>query len=105
MKPSPESSVCAKSLTHRKGKGSMNSDIHDIAKWARSQAWRVENDSKGYTRFYDPRGNYVTCYPATPSNARRRMQDLQGKLKKAGLPWPAPGKKEQRSQRKKGGAK
>lgn len=64
----------------------------------------------GYTRFYDhhhhpPRGNYVTCYPATPSNARRRMQDLQGKLKKAGLPWPAPSKKEQRSQRKQGGAK
>lgn len=32
----------------------MNSDINNIAGWARSQGWRVEDDSKGYTRFYDP---------------------------------------------------
>jgi hypothetical protein len=83
----------------------MNNDIDDIAKWATSQGWRVADDSKGYTRFYDPQGNYVTRYPATPSNARRRMQDLHGNLKKAGLPWPAPSKKEQRAQRKMGGTK
>lgn len=81
----------------------MNGDINNIAEWARSQGWRVEDDSKGYTRFYDPQGNYVTNYPATPSNARRRMQDLQGKLRKAGLSWPAQSKKEQRSRRQKGG--
>lgn len=72
----------------------MNSAINEIARWAQSQGWRVEDDSKGYTRFYDPRGNYVTHYPATPSNARRRMHDLRGALKKAGLPWPAPSKKD-----------
>lgn len=82
----------------------MNSDINDIATWARSQGWRVEDDNKGYTRFYDPLGNYVAHYPATPGNARRRMQDLAGKLKKAGLSWPAPSKKERRSHRRKGGA-
>lgn len=83
----------------------MNSDIHGIARWARSQGWRVEDDNKGYTRFYDPRGDYVTQYPATPGNPRRRRQDLQGKLRKAGLPWPAPSKKEQRSHRQKGGTR
>jgi hypothetical protein len=30
------------------------------------------------------------------------MQDLLVALKKAGLPWPPPSKKEQRAQRKKG---
>jgi len=80
----------------------VNSDIHHIAKWAVSQGWRVEDDSKGYTRFHDPHGNYVAAYPATPSNPRRRMHDLLAKLKKAGLTWPAPSKKEQRTQRKRG---
>jgi hypothetical protein len=37
-----------------------------------------------------------------PSNEYRRMQDLLVALKKAGLPWPPPSKKEQRAQRKKG---
>lgn len=83
----------------------MNRGINDIARWAQSQGWRVKDDSKGYTRFYDLRGNYVTHYPATPSNARRRMQDLEGKLRKAGLAWPPPSKKEQRSYRRKGGTR
>ncbi|BBX39261.1 hypothetical protein [Mycobacterium simiae] len=83
----------------------MNSDITDIAKWAKSQAWRVEDDSKGYTRFYDRNGNYIASYPATPSNPYRRRRDLLVGLKRAGLPWPAPSKKEQRSGRQKGGPK
>lgn len=80
----------------------MNSDITDIVKWARSQEWTVVDDSNGYTRFYNPEGIYIGNYPATPSNPHRRRRDLVVALKKAGLPWPAPSKKEQRSQRKKG---
>jgi hypothetical protein len=83
----------------------MNSDIADIAKWARSQGWTVVDDSKGYTRFFNPDGAYITNYPATPSNPYRRRRDLLVHLKQAGLPWPAPSKKEQRAQRKKGGEK
>lgn len=79
----------------------MNSDITDIAKWAESQGWKVEDDQKGYTRFYDRNGDYVVNYPATPSNPRRRMLDLQVALRKAGLQVPPPSKKEQRAKRKK----
>ena len=39
----------------------MNSDIHDIAKWARSQGWRVESDNKGYKLFGDARVNVSVC--------------------------------------------
>ena len=80
----------------------MNSDITDIAKWAQSQGWTVEEDSKGYTRFYNPQGEYVTDYPATPSRPYRRMQSLKVNLRKAGLAWPPPSKKAQKSQRRKG---
>ncbi len=75
----------------------------NIARWARSQQWKVEDDASGYTRFYDPQGDYITRYPATPSNEYRRMQDLLVALKRAGLPWPPPSKKEQRAQRNKKG--
>lgn len=81
----------------------MNSAIVKIAKWARSQQWTVEDDANGYTRFYDPQGEYIGRYPATPSNEFRRMQDLLVALKRAGLPWPAPSKKERRALRQKGG--
>lgn len=81
----------------------MNSDIADLAKWAVSQGWRVEDDSKGYTRFFDLEGYYISQYPATPSNPRRRMADLKVALKRAGLQVPPPSKKEQRAQRRKGG--
>ena len=83
----------------------MNSDIKDLATWAKSQGWTVTDDKSGYTRFYDPQGTYVVRYPATPSNPRRRMADLQVALRKAGLPVPPPSKKEQRAQRKKGDPK
>ncbi|BBX73675.1 hypothetical protein H7H78_10250 [Mycobacterium shinjukuense] len=79
----------------------MNSAIDKVAKWAQSQQWTVEDDANGYTRFYDPRGNYIVRFPASPSNEYRRMQDLLVALKRAGLPWPPPSKKEQRAQRRK----
>ncbi|MGH2750796.1 MAG: hypothetical protein ACRDK3_07995 [Actinomycetota bacterium] len=78
----------------------MNREIKDIADWARSQGWTVDDDTKGYSRFYDPDGNYVTNYPATPSNPRRRMADLNTALRRAGLQLPPPSKKEQRSRRR-----
>lgn len=80
----------------------MNSAIVEIAKWARSQGWRVEDDASGYTRFYNRDGEYVARYPATPRNEYRRLQDLIVAIKKAGLPWPVPSRKEQRARREKG---
>ena len=79
----------------------VNSDIKGLVKWARSQGWTVSDDSKGYTRFYDPQGEYVGCYPATPSNPRRRMADIEVALRKAGLQVPPPSKKEQAAARRK----
>lgn len=81
----------------------MNAAIRKIARWAESQGWTVTDDSKGYTRFYAPNGDYVVTYPATPSNPRRRMADLEVALRRAGLQIPPPSKKEQRSARLKGG--
>lgn len=46
--------------------------------------------------------DYVVRYPATPSNPHRRRLDVLTGVKKAGLPWPIPSKKEQRAQRNKG---
>jgi hypothetical protein len=79
----------------------MNSDIRELAAWADQNGWTVEDDSKGYARFYDQNGNYVVQYPATPSNPYRRMKDLQTALKRAGLAIPPPSKKERRSERRK----
>lgn len=81
----------------------MNSAIIKVAKWAQSQEWTVEDDASGYTRFYNIDGVYIARFPATPSNEYRRMQDLLVALKKAGLPWPPPSKKERRAQRRKEG--
>jgi hypothetical protein len=79
----------------------MDKDLTALVKWAESQAWEVSTDSSGYTRFYDPEGRYVAYYPATPSNPRRRMKDLQVALRRAGLQVPPPSKREQRAQRRK----
>ena len=79
----------------------MNNDIRVWADWAVSQGWTVEDDSKGYTRFYDPSGDYAVRCPATPSNPRRRMADLKVALRRTGLQIPPPGKKEQRATRRK----
>lgn len=81
----------------------MNSDIKDWADWAVTQGWTVTDDTKGYTRFHAPNGDYVATYPATPSNPRRRMADLKTALKRAGLQIPPPSKKEQRAMRRKEG--
>jgi hypothetical protein len=80
----------------------MNAEIRDLATWAVANGWSVKDDASGYTRFYDPDGNYVARFPATPSNPRRRMLDLKTSLKRAGLAIPPPSKKERRSQRRRG---
>ncbi|HEY9313681.1 MAG TPA: hypothetical protein VIQ49_15520, partial [Williamsia sp.] len=46
----------------------MNSAIRDLASWAQDNGWTVTDDSKGYSRFYTPTGEYIAYYPATPSN-------------------------------------
>ncbi|OBG19440.1 hypothetical protein A5765_02375 [Mycolicibacterium celeriflavum] len=74
--------------------------ISDIVEWAESQGWTVQVDKNGYRRFFDLDGNYIVRYPATPSNPHRRRLDVLTAVKKAGLPWPAPSKKEQRAQRR-----
>jgi hypothetical protein len=81
----------------------VDKDLTALVSWARSQGWQVRHDHKGYTRFYDPEGNYIASYPATPSNPRRRMADLKVALKRAGLQVPPPSKSEQRAQRRRDG--
>lgn len=76
-------------------------DIDKLIAWACSQGWTVTVDANGYRRFPTPDGIYVTRYPATPSNPRRRLLDVVTAVRAHGLPWPPPSKKEQRSQRRK----
>jgi hypothetical protein len=80
----------------------MNREIKDWAEWAESQGWTVVDDAKGYTRFYNTKGEYVANYPATPSRPHRRLMDLKVALKAAGLQIPPPSKKERRAQKRKG---
>lgn len=77
-------------------------DLGALIRWAESQKWDVRIDASGYSRFYDPEGNYVARYPATPGRSWRRMIELQQALKRAGLQVPPPSKREQRAQRRKG---
>lgn len=58
----------------------------------------------GYRHFHSPDGEHIGYYPATPSRPARRLARLVIDLKRAGLPWPAPSKKEQRAQRRKDGS-
>jgi hypothetical protein len=90
-------------LTVRKEGATVDKDLTALVKWARSQGWQVRQDRNGYTRFYDPDGIYIANYPATPSNPRRRMADLQVALRRAGLQVPPPSRSEQRAQRRKDG--
>jgi hypothetical protein len=77
----------------------VSSDAGELAAWAESQGWTIKVDSKQYLRFFDPDGNYIARYPATPGNSYRRMNDLTVALKRAGLQIPPPSKKEQRAAR------
>lgn len=61
-------------------------------------------DNDGYRRSYTPDGEYVVHYPNSPSNKRRRLRDVVVEVRKHGLAWPVPSKKEQRAQRRKGGS-
>jgi hypothetical protein len=45
--------------------------------------------------------DHAAYYPATPSNPRRRMAELEVDLRKHGLQVPPPSKKEQRATRTK----
>lgn len=78
----------------------MNKEIKELADWAHDQGWTVNDDTKGYTRFYAPTGDYLVSFPATPSNPYRRMLDLRVALKRAGLQIPPPSKKERRAMRR-----
>ncbi|MGH3906561.1 MAG: hypothetical protein ACRDTE_20625 [Pseudonocardiaceae bacterium] len=51
-------------------------DIDKLDDWVCSQGWQVRTDASGYRRFYTPDGTYVTRYPATPSNPRRRYKEV-----------------------------
>jgi hypothetical protein len=61
--------------------------------------WKVEVDANGYRRFFNPAGQYVVRYPATPSNPTRRLTEVIVALKAHKVPWPPPSKSEQRAQR------
>lgn len=78
----------------------MADDIDKLIRWAIGQGWRVEVDSKGYRRFFAPNGDYVVRYPATPSNPRRRLQDVITATRQYGLVWPPPSKARQRAERR-----
>ena len=80
-------------------------NLSQIIKWVTSQGWTVTKTADGYTRFYDPKGNYIVQYPNTPKSPTRRLTDVKVALKKAGVQIPPPSKKEQRAQRKKGDQK
>lgn len=82
----------------------MADDIDKLIDWVERNGWIVEIDANGYRRFYAPDGQYVGRYPATPSNPRRRRRDIVQALRRNGLAWPAPSKKEQRSHRGKEGS-
>lgn len=79
----------------------MAEDIDDLLGYAASQGFIVEPDESGYRRVYTSAGEYITRYPATPSNKRRRYVEVVVALRKHGLVWPRPSKKELRSQRRK----
>jgi hypothetical protein len=82
----------------------MAEDIDDVIKWVRSQGWRVERDQRGYRHFYTPEGAHVVRYPATPGNKRRRLDAVITAIRRHGIVWPKPSKKEQRSFQGKGDA-
>lgn len=81
----------------------MADDIDKLIAWACSQGFTVEVDHSGYRRFYAPDRSYIGRYPATPSNPRRRLADIVTALRRVGLTWPPPSKKEQRAQRRRDG--
>lgn len=81
----------------------MADDIDQLIDWAERNHWVVKTDASGYRRFYAPGGQYVGRFPATPSNPRQRLRDIVKAVRRHGLDRPAPGKKEQRSQRRQEG--
>jgi hypothetical protein len=79
--------------------------IDDLLDYARrSLGVIVEVDENGYRRIFTAEHQYITRYPATPGRKERRYQEVVLALKKHGLVWPPPSKKEQRSMRRKEGS-
>ena len=81
----------------------MAEDIDRVIAWARSQGWPVTTSTDGYRHFWTPDHQWVAKYPATPSNPRRRLTEVIVAIRKAGLEWPPPSRKVQRSRRRKEG--
>lgn len=79
----------------------MADDIDGLLAYARSQGFIVEVDASGYRRVLTSAGELITRYPASPSRKERRYLEVVIALRKHGLIWPPPSKKEQRSQRRK----
>lgn len=75
-------------------------EISKVIRYVKGLGWTVDVDANGYRRFYNPAGEYVVRYPATPSNERRRLADVLTALKRAGIAWPPPSKSEQRAERR-----
>jgi hypothetical protein len=80
---------------------SVADDIDGLLAWAERQGFVVEVDENGYRRIFTSIGTYIGRYPASPSRKYRRYTEIVIALKKYGLIWPPPSKKEQRSQRRK----
>jgi hypothetical protein len=76
-------------------------DIDDLLAYAQSQGFIVEVDENGYRRIFTSAGDYITRYPATPGRKERRFREVVLALRKHGLVWPRPSRKELRSQRRK----
>ena len=80
----------------------MADDIDALLDYARrSLGVIVEVDEKGYRRIFTASHQYITNYPATPGRKERRYREVVIALKKHGLVWPPPSKKEQRAMRRK----
>jgi hypothetical protein len=74
-------------------------DIDKVIAYVKGQGWKVDIDANGYRRFFNPAGEYVVRYPATPSNPHRRFLDVVTALKAHGVMWPPLSKTELRAQR------
>jgi hypothetical protein len=79
----------------------MAPEITDAVQWARDCGWSVTIATSGHVRFFTPAGRYVVDYPGTASS-QARLRNTIAALRRAGLQWPPPSKKERRSQRRKG---
>ena len=82
----------------------MADDIDELIKHAEQQGWTVDVNSDGYKYFVPPGGSqWVARHPNTPSRKGRRFTEVRLALKRHGLEWPPPSKKELKARRRKEG--